>query len=143
VRLTPRKEEIDGVTAILESDDYASADQMARALIKEVAEMLWMRDWFALVHLNNDGTAGLNWAPFSSPVEALNTAEKIGIGGRFGTIKLYSPGVLLGNALGKPNGKGFCLTEGCGHAPFLHLSDGNARGACGLASLCACKKYTK
>lgn len=112
---------------------------MAKTLIKEVAEMLWMRDWFALVHLNEAGSAGLNWAPFVSPVEALNTAEKIGIGGRFGTVKLFSPGVLLG----KPNWKGFCSTEGCGHAPFLHLSDGNARGACGLASVCTCRRYVK
>ena len=75
MRLTPRKEEIDRVKAILESDDYATADQMAKALIKEVADMLWMRDWFALTHVNRDGTKGLNWAPFSSPIEALNTAE--------------------------------------------------------------------
>ncbi|MFG1602871.1 hypothetical protein [Actinoplanes sp. NPDC049265] len=143
VRLTPRKEEIDGVKTILESDDFTSADQMAKALIKEVAEMLWMRDWFALVHIGSAGKAGLNWAPFASPVEALNMAEKIAIGGRFGTVKLFSPGVLLGNTLGKPNWKGFCRAEGCGHAPFLHLSDGNARGACGLASMCTCKKYTK
>jgi hypothetical protein len=143
VRLTPRKEEIDRVKAILESDEYATADQMAKALIKEVAEMLWMRDWFALTHVNRDGTKGLNWAPFVSPIEALNTAEKVGIGGRFTTVKLYSPGVLLANALGKKGWKGFCQAPGCGHAPFLHLQDGSARGACGVTSVCACRKYVK
>lgn len=143
MRLTPRKEEVDCVKAILESDEYTTADQMAKALIKEVAEMLWMRDWFALVHINGAGNGGLNWAPFSSPIEALNTAEKLAIGGRFGTVKLYSPGVLLGNALGKKGWKGFCQNPECGHAPFLHLTDGSARGACGLASVCACKKYVK
>jgi hypothetical protein len=142
VRLTPRKEEIDGVKAILESDRFTSADQMAKALIKEVAEMLWMRDWFALVHLNEAGSAGLNWAPFSSPVEALNLAEKIGIGGRFGTVKLYSPGVLLANADGKKGWKGFCQDEVCGHAPWLHLQVGAGRGPCGL-SRCGCMKFKK
>lgn len=110
MRLTPRKEEIDRVKAILESDEYATADQMAKALIKEVADMLWMRDWFALTHVNRDGTKGLNWAPFSSPIEALNTAEKVGVGGRFTTVKLYSPGILLGNALGKKGWKASART---------------------------------
>ena len=143
MRLTPHKHEIDGVITILESDRYSNADQMAKALIKEIAEMLWMRDWFALVHLNNHGTGGLNWAPFASPVEALSVAEKVGIGGRFGTVKLYSPGVLLGNAQGKKNWKGFCQNPECGHAPFLHLMNGSARGACGLSSVCACQRYLK
>lgn len=143
MRLTPRKEEIDGVTAILESDNYANADQMAKALIREVAEMLWMRDWFALTHVNRDGARGLNWAPFSSPVEALNIAERVGIGGRFVTVKLYSPGVLLANAEGKKGWKGFCQHPECGHAPFLHLHDGSARGACGLTSICGCRRFVK
>lgn len=142
MRLTPRKEEIDGVKQILENDGYDSADQMAKALIKEVAEMLWMRDWFALVHINGAGNAGLNWAPFSSPIEALNLAERIGVQGRFGTVKLYSPGVLLANAEGKKGWKGYCQDAACGHAPWLHLQAGAGRGKCGLSS-CQCAKFKK
>ena len=140
--ITPRSEEIEGVKAILESDQYTTADQMAKALIKEVAEMLWMRDWVALTHINRDGTKGLNWAPFSSPIEAFNTAERVGVGGRYTTVKLYSPGILLGNAEGKKGWKGFCQNPDCGHAPFLHLMNGNARGKCGLTSMCECKHFT-
>jgi hypothetical protein len=56
VRITPRKEEVDRVVRLLESDSYTSAEHLARDLIKEVAGMLWMRDWFALVHINPDGS---------------------------------------------------------------------------------------
>ena len=142
MRITPRREEIDRVVRILECDEFTGAEQMAKDLIKEVAEMLWMRDWFALVHLNRDGTKGLNWAPFSSPIEAFRTAARIGVGGRFGTVKLYSPGRLLANTEGKPGWPGFCQNDGCGHAPWTHAMVGAGRGRCVL-SPCDCARFRK
>lgn len=141
MRLTPRKEEIDRVKAILESDEYTSADQMARALIKEVADELDMRDWYALTHRWRDGQRGINWGPFASGIEALRVAEYIGEG-QYGTVKLYSPGVLVANAKGRKNTAGYCRHQQCGHAPFLHLTAGSRRGACGL-STCDCPSFKK
>ncbi len=40
---------------------------MAKALFKEVAGMLSMRDWVALTHTWADGKRGLNWARRSPP----------------------------------------------------------------------------
>ncbi|MEU7905859.1 hypothetical protein [Actinoplanes sp. NPDC049118] len=143
MRLTPRKEEIEKVKAILESDDFTSADQMAKALISEVADVLWMRDWWALAHIDITGRAGLNWAPFASPTEAQRVATKVGVQGTFRAVKLYSPGVMLANAEGKKGWKGYCQDPGCGHASFLHLSKGSGRGACGLTSMCKCSEFVK
>lgn len=141
MRLTPRKEEVDAVKAILESDQYTTADQMAKALIKEVADELDMRDWYALTHRWRDGQRGINWGPFASPIEALRTAEYIGEG-QFATVKLYSPGILVANAKGRKNTAGYCRHEHCGHAPFLHLTAGSGRRACGL-STCECDGFKK
>ena len=40
MRLTPRKEEVEAVKALLEDPDFSSADQMANAVIKQVADIL-------------------------------------------------------------------------------------------------------
>lgn len=141
MKLTPRKHEIDAVIALLESDSYASADALAKDIIKTVADELDMRDWYALTHRWRDGQRGINWGPFASPIEALRVAEYIGEG-QFGTVKLYSPGVLLANAKGRKNTAGYCRHKQCGHAPFLHLTVGTGRSACGL-STCECDGFQK
>ncbi|GGK13044.1 hypothetical protein GCM10010124_01970 [Pilimelia terevasa] len=140
MRITPRKEEVSRVVAILESDGFTDADQMAKALIKEVADILAMRDWYALVHTWNSGERGLNWAPFASESEALRTAARVGIGGRYGVVKLYSPGALVANHEGKKGWPGYCQT--CGHPPFTHSMAGNARGKC-LLGTCDCTRLVK
>jgi hypothetical protein len=142
VRLTPRKEEIDGVKAILEDPSFESADQMARALIKDVAEMLWMRDWIALVHTWSSGHRGLNFAPFASEAEARAFASKLAVGGTGRLVKLYSPGFMLANIDGKKGWKGFCQHPECGHAPFTHSSVSAARGVCHVPT-CPCEKFRK
>lgn len=141
MKLTPRKPEIDAVIALLEADGYPSADALAKDIIKTVADELDMRDWYALTHRWRDGQRGINWGPFASPIEALRTAEYIGEG-QFGTVKLYSPGILVANAKGRKNTAGYCRHERCGHAPFLHSMAGSARGVC-LLSSCECDGFKK
>ncbi|GIE98958.1 hypothetical protein [Paractinoplanes rishiriensis] len=141
MKLTPRGPEVDAVVRLLEDDSYASAEALARAIIKTVADELDLRDWYALTHRWRDGTRGINWGPFASPIEALRVAEYIGAG-QFGAVKLYSPGVLVANAKGRKNTAGYCRRPECGHAPFLHLMAGSGRGGCGLSS-CGCPRFTK
>ncbi|MEU5433857.1 hypothetical protein AB0G73_10835 [Streptomyces sp. NPDC020719] len=126
--------------ALLEDSSFESADQMAKALIKEVAEILQMRDWFALVHTWKDGHRGLNWAPFGNEAEAKSFADKMAIGGTGRLVKLYSPGVMLANAAGKKGWKGYCQHDECGHAPFTHSAATSARGACQVPT-CPCPKF--
>lgn len=138
MRLTPRGEETRRVIEILESDEFDSADKMAKALIKEVAEMLAMRDWYALVHrFRGDDSGGMNWGPYASVTECQKAAEKYIGAGEGRAVKLNSPGHLEGMAVGK-KWVGFC--EVCNHAKGLHLLDGNSRGKCGL-STCKCPKF--
>ncbi|MEV5136282.1 hypothetical protein AB0K71_15570 [Streptomyces syringium] len=142
MRLTPRKEEIEAVKALLEDPSFESADQMAKALIKEIAEFLQMRDWIALVHTWSDGHRGLNWAPFGNEAEARAFASKLSIDGTGRLVKLHSPGVMLANTVGKKGWKGYCRHHDCGHAPFTHSAASAARGACQIPT-CPCDKFQK
>lgn len=145
MKLTPRADEYKPVIEILESDEYDNAEKMAKAVVKAVAEMLWMRDWYALTHHFDGGTFGVNWGPFASEAEALSLAEKLGLPeDQFGTVHLASAGVLLANVVGKPGAKGYCQTPDCGHPPMTHLmnKNGKQRGACPLGT-CPCTSYAK
>lgn len=140
MRLTPRSEEVKAVVAILESDEFDSAQAMAKTLIKEVAEILSMRDWWALAHrFKGDTSGGINWGPYASPAEAQKAAEKYIGAGEFKAVKVYSAGQVEAKAEGK-KWKGYCEVAGCHHAKFLHMADGSSRGKCGL-SLCKCEKF--
>src|SRR5690606_10321001 len=101
VRITPRREEVEAIRAILESQDYDTSAQMAKAVIKASADALAMRDWFALGHRFREDQPPIAWAPFASGNEAWKVAQKIGLNGEFGVLKLHSSGVLLGNLEGK------------------------------------------
>ncbi|MEU5902191.1 hypothetical protein ACIRD2_02535 [Streptomyces sp. NPDC093595] len=142
MRLTPRKEEVEAVKALLEDPDFSSADQMAKAVIKQVADILQMRDWVALVHTWSDGSRGLNWAPFGNEAEAKSFASKLAIGGTGRLVKLNSPGVTLANIDGKKGWKGYCQHPECGHAPFTHSAASAARGACQIPT-CPCSRFEK
>lgn len=130
------------VVALLESDEFDSAEKMAKALIKSVADMLDMRDWYALTHRTEDEALGINWGPYGSESDAFAVAAKVGLTGKWSAVRLASPGVLLANVDGKPGAKGYCQHPGCGHATFIHLTDGSARGKCPLPT-CDCPKFTK
>lgn len=138
MRVTPRGEEVRAVIDIMERD--LTADQMAKTLIKEVAEMLAMRDWWALAfRFKGEDGGGVNYGPFGSVIEAQKAAEKwIGAGEGMG-IKLYSPGQLEGRAEGS-KWKGFCSK--CGHAGNLHKFKGTGRGECGLDK-CKCPLWAE
>ncbi|MFI0985048.1 hypothetical protein [Streptomyces exfoliatus] len=142
MRLTPRKEEVEAVKALLEDPTFESADQMAKAVIKEVASFLQMRDWTALVHTWADGRRGLNFAPFANESEARAFASKMAFGGTGRPVRLSSPGVMLANADGKKGWKGYCLNPECGHAPFTHSAATAARGACQIPT-CPCGRFEK
>jgi hypothetical protein len=81
MKITPRANEIKAVVQLLESDEYTTAEALAKDIIKTVASMLDMREWVALTHRWHDGQRGINWGPFASPIEALRVAEHVGAGG--------------------------------------------------------------
>jgi hypothetical protein len=141
MRLTPRKEEIKEVVATLESDQFDSADAMAKALIKQVADILWMRDWYVLgTKFSEDSTFWLPYGPFASESEAESVFKKYGAGGKYArTVKIYSPGRLVAYTTGKQGWPGYCA--GCGCDPSWHLQDGSSRGKC--VQCPDCSKFKK
>ncbi|MFE0104165.1 hypothetical protein [Streptomyces sp. NPDC059009] len=140
MRITPRKEEVEALKALLEDPTFESADQMAKAIYKTAAELLQMRDLFALVHTWKGGHRGLNFGPFGSEAEIKTFASKMAFGGTGKIVKLYSPGVMLANVDGKKGWKGYCFHPDCGHAPFTHSAASAARGACQIPT-CPCGKF--
>ncbi|WP_327292484.1 hypothetical protein [Streptomyces sp. NBC_01198] len=140
MRITPRSEEIAAIVTILTSPGFDTPADMAKAILREAADIYGMRDTFALVHTWSDGTRGLNFGPFGAETEAKAFAGKLSIGGTGHLVKLYSPGVMLANAEGRKGWKGYCFHPECGHAPFTHSSRGAARGECQLTG-CPCDAW--
>ncbi|MER8116307.1 hypothetical protein [Streptomyces sp. NPDC094031] len=140
MRITPRKEEVAVMVALLEDPTFESADQLAKAIYKTAAELLQMRDLFALVHTWQGGHRGLNFGPFGGEAEIKTFASKMAFGGTGKIVKLYSPGVMLANVDGKKGWKGYCFDPECGHAPFTHSAASAARGACQIPT-CPCGKF--
>jgi hypothetical protein len=142
VRLTPRAHEIKRVVDILEDPTFDTPEQLAKAVIKEVAEIVQMRDLFAMVHTWADGSKGLNFGPFGSAAEAEAFAKKMSFGGTGKLVPLTSSGVMLANHDGKTSWPGYCWNPECGHAPWMHAVDGASRGKCYLES-CKCDRFVK
>ncbi|MFF3249697.1 hypothetical protein ACFYWP_01470 [Actinacidiphila glaucinigra] len=142
MRITPRAHEIQKVVDILEDPTFDSPDQMAKAVIKEVGDMLQMRDLFAMVHTWADGHKGLNFGPFGSPAEAEAFAKKMSFGGTGKLVPLTSSGIMLANHDGKAGWPGYCYDPQCGHAPWMHAIDGSSRGKC-HDTKCPCEKFVK
>lgn len=143
MRITPRAHEVGRVIEILESEEFDDAKAMAKAIIKEVADILAMRDSFALAHVWGDGSKGLNYGPFGTKGDAEKFGERLGgVGGTAHVVKLSSPEELLANQVGKKGWAPWCLDEGCGHAPFTHSQEAQTRGAC-IVSGCSCTAYRK
>ncbi|WP_326554697.1 hypothetical protein [Micromonospora sp. NBC_01813] len=146
MRFTPRKEEIQPVIDLLESEGFDSAEDMAKALIKAVVELLWFRDWYVL-GVKGGGGQPVAFGPFASEAEARSLGTKLQ-----GVLVPLDPsewGVVQVRGLGgtaeerQGGGFGFCCTEGCGHPAYAHsMSDGPGRGHCILCGRRgACQKY--
>lgn len=140
MRFTPRKDEVQAVVDVLESGEFDDAPQMAKALLKEVADLLWHRNWYVAGLVGADGKPGPVFGPFSSEGESVKFAEAcMGIEGMsVRKAAVNSPARLAGLLHGAPGVKGFCAN--CGDSPFDHLTDGSSRGKCALPE-CKCDKW--
>ncbi|MET9862005.1 hypothetical protein ABZY93_22360 [Streptomyces smyrnaeus] len=143
MRITPRAQEVNRVVEILESGDFDGPKDMAKALLKEMADILAMRDSFALAHTWVDGTKGLNYGPFGTEGDAKKFGERLGGVGRTAhVVPLSSPEALIANQDGKKGWAPWCTDPECGHAPFAHSMAAAARGECQVPG-CPCAAYRK
>ncbi|MFY1686315.1 hypothetical protein [Plantactinospora sp. WMMB782] len=139
MRLTPRGEEVREVVATLESDDFDTPEDMAKALIKQVADLLWFRTWYVLGVRRGEGAA---FGPFSSEAEAKTYGKKYEGAlippDDWGVVPVYGMGQVATNeAGGRPGGGyGYCATDGCGCPAYAHAQEGTSRGKCVVCGVC-------
>ncbi|MCM8548854.1 hypothetical protein [Streptomyces sp. STCH 565 A] len=142
MRLTPRKHEIQALVGLLTDPGFESPEDMAKAVLKEAASILQMRDLWVLTHRWADGSKGLNYGPFGSVAEAEAFAKKMSFGGTGRAIPLTSSGIALANHDGKAGWPGYCYDPQCGHPPYTHSAASAARGKCHVTT-CDCDKFVK
>lgn len=102
MKVTPRKDEVQAVVAVMESDEFETGEAMAKAVIKQVAELFAKRDWYAWVWRESDDSLQIAHGPLSSKVEAERLATKSGLKGRHMALPLFSTAALLERATAKP-----------------------------------------
>lgn len=140
MRFTPRGPEVKRVVAVLESEEFETPEAMAKAVIKEVVDLLSFRDTYAGTLRLKDGEHGLNFGPFYSAGDVKSYVSSLAVGGTFGVAPLHAPAPIKANIEGLDDTSPWCLE--CGHPAYAHLADGSSRGGCGL-SYCDCTKYKK
>lgn len=141
MRVTPRAAEVKAVVGLLESDQFDSADALAKAVIKQVGELFAERDWYAWVYRESPDAYYLPWGPFSSDSEAKKFAGKYVdmLAGEHMILKLYSTAALAdGVTNGRKQPSMFCA--GCNHSLISHQHP-KIQPRCAVRS-CKCKRST-
>jgi hypothetical protein len=142
VNITPRKAEVQALVELLESDQYASADALAKAMFKRIYELFLDRDWHLYAFQWLSGGHPLLWGPFTSEAEVARFAAKMSLGpmGRHGVMSAFSPNRQLQIVLDadkKPDRNPIC--DECGHPKGLHEHKG-AGGRCVWRN-CKCPQH--
>lgn len=139
MRLSPRGPEVKAIVELLESDDFDSAEALAKAVIKRVGELLSDRDMYAWVYGMGDGF-NLAWGPFSSDSEAKKFAGQYAdmLKGLHMILPLGSPTALTERATANKVPSHFCTT--CPHSLISHEHP-KKNGRCAVRG-CKCKKAT-
>lgn len=136
--LTPRKEEVARVLAILESPDFTDGTDMAKAVIREVHSIFEDREWTALAWRDKVDGSGLSlaWGPFTSETEALRFGKRLEVGGMMRAVPLSSVGAMDDVVAKTERGKAkFC--PNCNHPIGPHLHE-KKLGQCQIRG-CKCK----
>ena len=133
--MIPRKSEVDAVQAILESEDYETPTDMAKAVVKALADELLKRELHVIVPQH--GAQG--WGPYWTRTEAERAwrkeigAAEVGPAGLLRVFPWAPPEVVLKTTV--------CA---CGHDKANHVSVQRRGGTerhkeCGMR--CDCKAY--
>lgn len=114
--LSPRRDEVQSIVALLESEDFESADELAKAILKEVAALLSKRDAYGVaIGLPSDGPQ-LCHGPYYSILDAKRIVREVEARG---LVAFIAPLLGAGNALREEEeSHGKRCT--CGHPKELH-----------------------
>ena len=114
--LTPRKEEVAAVVAILESDEHEDSTSMAKQLLKVIAEVLSKRDGYGVgIGLRTDDMR-VPHGPFYNILDAKRTVKEAEARG---LVAFVAPLLGAGNALSE-EGEAMNKRCVCGHPVELH-----------------------
>jgi hypothetical protein len=144
VRISPRQNEVDAVVALMESEDYETADLLAKAIVVAVVEELSHRDTVGIAaRFPNEEHDTLAVGPFYHSQDVRKwrqEAQEAGLETR--TAPLSSP-----DCLRPPEAvrSGFCE---CGHKREQHVVYGKkgketAPRDCGVCEKGVCKNFTQ
>ena len=116
--LTPRKDELAAVAALLESSDYATVEAMARDLIKTVSVLLAQRSSFGVyTELEGPVRAGFSMGPYWTKGDAERALERAATAGMRGFVAaLHSTDTV------RPPMDHAAKVCACGHRPEIHVS---------------------
>ena len=142
--VTPRRNEIDAVTSILESDEYESSADMSKAIVKAVAAELSKRDAFGVaIGLPTDDLR-LPHGPFFTILDAKRVVKEAQARG---LVAFVAPLLGADSAL-REEEEALNKRCVCGHPPALHGSAIKPKAVttigCGVYirnQKCACKGY--
>ena len=107
MQLTPRKAEVTEVVALLESQEFDTAEALAKAIIKTVADQVERREWYAMAWRDKEDGTGLSlaWGPITSEAQVKVLANRMAVGGIVRPVKLHSVGDFLDNLAEQERGQ--------------------------------------
>lgn len=140
MKLTPRGAEVKAVVELLESDEFESANALAKAILKHVADMLSDRDFYAWVYRETPDAFYIPFGPFTSESEAKKFAGKYvdALKGQHMILPLYSTNEFV-NRLASHKLPNYHCTS-CTHTLTAHEHP-RKNGKCVVRG-CSCKKAT-
>ena len=116
--LTPRKDEIAAVAAVLESTDYDTVEAMARDVLKAASVLLAQRSSFGVyAELDGEGPrVGFSMGPYWTKGDAERALERAATAGMRGfTAALHSVDTV------RPAMDHAAKVCACGHRPEIHV----------------------
>ena len=116
--LTPRRNELDAVTAILESDEFDSSADMAKALVKTIYAELGKRDGYGVaIGLRTDDLR-IAHGPYATILDAKRVVKEAEARG---LVAYIAPLLGAANALTEEEDSTYRRCT-CGHPEALHGS---------------------
>lgn len=142
MRLTPRGAEVKAIVELLESEQFDSADALAKAILKRIGELFSERDFYAWVYRETPDAWYLPYGPFTSESEAKKFAGKYvdSLKGQHMILPLFSTQALVDRLAEHKLPNLFCTNPTCTHQLLSHEHP-KKNGRCAVRG-CSCKKAT-
>lgn len=138
-RFTRRKDEVERITALLESDDFDSAEQLAGAILQEAVDIIGGRhSWVLWSRLYPE----VGWGPYWTEGQAVKAwTDSVGpaLGAKGGGVIPVAPWSEAVYESGLETPTDVCI---CGHARWKHTTEGKRLYCGNRKDGCHCAGFT-